>query len=80
MPSWIINLLIQLIIKMGFPWLIQFIIEKFPNIDPAILDILQKLLDELSSPKVPNPIARAKANLAFKKKCHGVGCKSSVVE
>lgn len=80
MPSWILNLLIQLIIKMGFPWIVKFLIDKFPGLDPAILDILKKLLEGLESSSVPNSVARAFAKKQFKDHCNGVACESEIVE
>lgn len=63
MPSWLISLLVNLAIKIGFPYLIKLI----PGIPQAILDIIQKLLEELQKPQVSNSAAKKTAIASIRK-------------
>lgn len=54
MPTWLLNLLIQLAIKIGVPALIKY----FPKVPAEIIVIINELLDSLKKPDVSNSAAK----------------------
>ncbi len=68
MPIWLVNLLAQLAIQFGIPYLLKVI----PGIPPAVIEIIEELLKKLQDPKVSNSSAR-KSAIHKIKKCT-VGC------
>lgn len=57
MPAWILNLLIQLAIKVGVPALVKY----FPKIPSEIIAIINELIDALKQPEVSNSAAKKSA-------------------
>ena len=72
MPSWLINALVSIAIKVGLPWVIQ----NFPGIPQQVIDIINELLKNLQDPSQSNSAAKKQA-LAAVKACT-VGCEAEV--
>lgn len=54
MPTWLINALVVIAVKIGMPWLIQ----KFPWIPKEIVDVINQLVEQLKNPNVSNSVAK----------------------
>lgn len=57
MPSWLLQIIVTLAVKIGVPALLKY----FPKLPPYILDIINKLLADLGNPKVSNSVAKKQA-------------------
>ena len=70
MPAWLINALVSLAIKIGFPLLLKYI----PWLPNEVLVIIEKLLSDLQKPDISNSMAKKTALRDVKEYCSGVGC------
>lgn len=59
MPSWLLQLIINLAIKIGVPAIIKY----FPKIPAEIIAVINELLAALNNPKVSNSSAKKVALL-----------------
>ena len=72
MPTFVLNMIISIVIKFGIPVLIQYLLNS-SKIPAEVKVVLQKLLEALKDPSIPNKEARATAHREFKE-CIGTAC------
>jgi len=53
-PVWLLNLIIQVAIKVGLPW----VITKFPKIPSEVVAIIEQLIKDLNNTKVSNSVSK----------------------
>lgn len=73
MPTWLINALVGIAIKIGVPWLVK----KFPWIPKEIVDIINELVEQLKNPNVSNSVAKKTAMRQVKEFCT-TGCSPQI--
>lgn len=73
MPSWLVQLLVGLAIKIGVPALVKY----FPKIPSEIIAVINELLDALKKPETDKAEAKRSA-IRKVKECSGVACKSEL--
>ena len=76
MPSWLLNLLVSLAIKVGMPYLLKYL----PWIPQEVMVIIEKLLNDLQKPDTSNSMAKKAALRDVKQYCSGVGCASDTLK
>lgn len=72
MPTWLINIIVTLAVKVGLPWVVQ----KFPKMPQEIIDIISQLLEQLKNPTVSNSVAKKQALTRVKEFCTA-GCEAT---
>jgi hypothetical protein len=75
MPGWILSLIISFALRLGLAWLIK----RFPNLPPEILDLLEDLISKKQDPRLSTEEkkqAEAETRKKIKEVCTGVGCPS----
>lgn len=73
MPVWLINILVNIAIKVGLPWVVQ----KFPKLPQEIVDIISELLEQLKNPNISNSVANKQAIARVNEFCTS-GCEAKI--
>jgi hypothetical protein len=76
MPSWLIQILVTIAIKVGIPYLAKLI----PGIPQSVIDVIEQLLSDLQDPKKSNSASKKRALKRIKEVHRGVGSPPDTLE
>lgn len=81
MPAFIINLVLQLVLKFGIPWLLDWLKKRFPwlPIPEQIVPVLQDYIRDVKEAKITKQMARRRAHTRLRE-CYGVACPMDTVK
>lgn len=77
MPAWLISLLLNLVLKFGIPWLVDWLKKKFGI--GANSQVVQVLSDYVEEAKKDKRLARDRARRRLRE-CHGIACPTDIVK
>lgn len=73
MPTWIIGIILDLVLKFGIPWIIEFIRKRWPNLLPTVGPVLTEYVKDINDGVLSKAEARRKARQRLRE-CHGIAC------